>query len=143
MHEELKVRSFLLQLRFELTPYFRQSWDWMYGQTPEFTHDLTGSFDEGDVVSFGARESPQKWASTDAVSSLQTFNLKSRHALITSAEVVVYPGTTLSEQASMLAKTLVGDRYGSLELAEEAVGKAVARDKEQLGELVDWLKREM
>lgn len=51
VHAELKARSYLLKRRPELTRLFRQSWDWMYGQTPEFTHDLTGSFDEGDVVS--------------------------------------------------------------------------------------------
>jgi lipoate-protein ligase A len=28
------------------------SWDWIYGQTPEFTHDIEMNFDWGSVVSF-------------------------------------------------------------------------------------------
>ena len=30
---------------------FLQSWDWSYGQTPEFEYTVTGSFVWGDVVS--------------------------------------------------------------------------------------------
>lgn len=55
----------------------------------------------------------------------------------------VYPGTSLSKQASQLAEMLVGDRYGSLELAEEAVLQARPGEKENLRVLVDWLKQEL
>ena len=44
---------------------------------------------------------------------------------------------------SQLAEMLVGDRYGSLELAEEAVLQARPGEKENLRVLVDWLKQEL
>ncbi|CEQ39111.1 SPOSA6832_00624 [Sporobolomyces salmonicolor] len=100
-----------------------ESWDWMYGQTPEFTHDLVGSGAFDDL----------------------TLSIHSRHGLITSATISSPPSdATLWSAASELCQVLEGDRYGTMGRAKSYVESTPAGEaKTRLAELVGWLERAM
>ncbi|BGP29252.1 hypothetical protein JCM10296v2_000990 [Rhodotorula toruloides] len=99
-----------------------KSWDWQYGQTPEFTHEITGSFDFGSL----------------------TMSVSSRHGLITSASL---PSPPLDldwwQSASELCELLAGDRYESMEQTAQAVRERAGDEGERLRVLVEWLRGEM
>ncbi|GAA5832831.1 hypothetical protein JCM3766R1_007058 [Sporobolomyces carnicolor] len=76
-----------------------KSWEWQYGNSPEFTHDLTGN----DM----------------------TISLRSRHGLITSASVSTPPDDAdLWSAASEVCEVLEGDRYGTIEQTREYLARA-------------------
>ncbi|KAK4333509.1 putative lipoate-protein ligase A [Rhodotorula toruloides] len=99
-----------------------KSWEWQYGQTPEFTHEITGSFDFGSL----------------------TMSISSRHGLITSASL---PSPPLDlewwQSASELCELLAGDRYESMEQTTQAVRERAGDEGERLRVLVEWLRGEM
>ncbi|GAA6008605.1 hypothetical protein JCM11491_003365 [Sporobolomyces phaffii] len=67
-----------------------RSWEWQYGQSPEFTHEMAGS----DM----------------------TISIRSRHGLITAATVSNPPDDAdLWSAASEVCEALEGDRYGTIE----------------------------
>lgn len=125
-----------------LTPLRAQSWEWQYGQTPEFTHEITGSFDFGSLVGalLFAYGSPTKL--TTFLS--QTLSIDSRHGLITSASVPSPPvARAWAHSASELCGLLAGDRYETMEQTTEAVRGRAGDEGERLRELLEWLRREM
>ncbi|GAA5883256.1 hypothetical protein JCM3774_000647 [Rhodotorula dairenensis] len=107
-----------------------KSWDWQYGQTPEFTHDMTRSLSFGTV----------------------SIRIQSRHGMITSAEPTRREGSLsrggdadVARVVSDVCALLVGDRYESLERTREAIdadGSGSER-RERMREIVEWLQREM
>ncbi|BGP53267.1 hypothetical protein JCM8202v2_000826 [Rhodotorula sphaerocarpa] len=101
-----------------------KSWDWQYGQTPEFTHEIAGE------LSFG------KLAVT----------IHSRHGVITSAELTRSPRALEAWRcATELCQLLVGDRYESLEGTRAAVsgGRGSGEKQAWMEESVAWLQQEM
>lgn len=64
LNEEPAVKGIYTELQVRREPFViprgctlrgpvssSQTWEWSHGQTPEFTHDLSTSFDWGDIVS--------------------------------------------------------------------------------------------
>ncbi|GAA5894836.1 putative lipoate--protein ligase [Sporobolomyces salmoneus] len=96
-----------------------KSWEWQYGNSPEFTHEITGNE--------------------------MTISLRSRHGLITNATVATPPDDAdLWSAASELCEILEGDRYGSIEKTREYLaGTKEGRYKELLDSVVNWLRKEM
>ncbi|KAM0751615.1 Lipoyltransferase and lipoate-protein ligase [Meredithblackwellia eburnea MCA 4105] len=115
---ELETNSYVQTVEAEL-----RSWDWMYGQTPEFSHDITVRTPAGPMV----------------------FVIKSRHARITSAEL----GTAVLEPswrraAEGLIRMLAGDRYGSLDDTRSRVEDILSEsDRDRISTLVRLLQTEM
>ncbi|BGP59397.1 hypothetical protein NBRC10512v2_000691 [Rhodotorula toruloides] len=99
-----------------------KSWEWQYGQTPEFTHEITGWFDFGSL----------------------TMSISSRHGLITSASL---PSPPLDlewwQSASELCEWLAGDRYESMDSTTQAAQERAGDEGERLRVLVAWLRGEM
>ncbi|SAM02354.1 hypothetical protein [Absidia glauca] len=80
------------------------TWEWMYGQTPEFTHTLDNSFDWGHVNLF----------------------LRSRHGLITEVEMTTdSTGANEVTLVSALSIALKGCRYSEL-AGQDAIDKISA-----------------
>ncbi|BGP22044.1 hypothetical protein JCM10295v2_000921 [Rhodotorula toruloides] len=99
-----------------------KSWEWQYGQTPEFTHEITGSLDFGSL----------------------TMSISSRHGLITSASLPAPPlALEWWQSASELCELLAGDRYESMEETAAAVRDREGEEGERLRVLVEWLRGEM
>ncbi|GAA5914253.1 hypothetical protein JCM6882_003666 [Rhodosporidiobolus microsporus] len=99
-----------------------KSWEWQYGQTPEFTHTISGSFSWGSL----------------------TMDISSRHGLITSASLPTPPRPLeWWKSASELCQLLEGDRYETLEKTLETAGKRKGEEGERVRALVEWLRREM
>ncbi|TKA50120.1 hypothetical protein B0A53_06467, partial [Rhodotorula sp. CCFEE 5036] len=99
-----------------------KSWEWQYGQTPEFTHVIAGT------LSLGPLE----------------VTIQSRHGLITHAELTRAPPEDGRAAATELCELMVGDRYETLERTSEAVEKkGSARHRERMSEMIEWLQREM
>lgn len=122
-----------------------KSWDWQWGSTPEFTHDIEGSFPFGDIVraaSFAL--SIRCSADLVALSRQKSLHITSRHALITSASLTRPPrNPDWYRSAEHLVSLLEGDRYGTLEGVERALEGMDGVKTERLKILVDWLKKEM
>ncbi|GAA5997015.1 putative lipoate--protein ligase [Rhodotorula paludigena] len=99
-----------------------KSWEWQYGQTPEFTHELSGTFPFGSL----------------------TLSVNSKHGLITSASLS-NPPRPLDwwRTASELCRLLEGDRYETLERTREALPRLKGEERERMETLVEWLQREM
>ncbi|KAL0950068.1 hypothetical protein HGRIS_010072 [Hohenbuehelia grisea] len=90
-----------------------RSWDWLYGQTPEFTYVVKQTFDWGEV----------------------TAELRSKHGLLLSCELQVSQGSptsSLIELLSDVGSSLKGARYGFLEGEPPQDGPAA--------EVYAWLK---
>ncbi|TNY24189.1 Lipoyltransferase and lipoate-protein ligase [Rhodotorula diobovata] len=114
---ELESNSYVRGVVDEL-----KSWDWQFGQTPEFTHDMSGSFPFGDM----------------------TLSITSRHGLVTRASLA-RPPRPLEwwRAATELCRVLEGDRYGSVERTVETVSGLRGEEGERVRVLLEWLKREM
>ncbi|GAA5994821.1 hypothetical protein JCM5350_000901, partial [Sporobolomyces pararoseus] len=112
--DEIEGNDYVRQTMEEL-----KSWEWQYGNSPEFTHELTGN----DM----------------------TISLRSRHGLITTASVANPPDDAdLWSAASELCEVLEGDRYGTIEKTREYLERASEGSyKRLLQKVVDWLRREM
>ncbi|WVW83244.1 hypothetical protein I302_105263 [Kwoniella bestiolae CBS 10118] len=108
-----------------------KSWEWQYGQTPEFSNELEGKLSFGDLST----------------------SLTARHAIITSMTFHLTPSLHEStEETSQkqgfldsLALSLVGHRYESLDGAEGALGHQWEdeRWREMGNEVIGWLRRVM
>nr|KIR50581.1 lipoate-protein ligase A [Cryptococcus bacillisporus CA1280] len=108
-----------------------KSWEWQYGQTPEFTNELEGNFSFGDL----------------------SISIAARHALITSMGIHLTPPLHVStdersiKQAYLdsLALSLVGKRYESLEGFEGVMGEEWDDEHwRDLGnDIVSWLRKHM
>ncbi|GAA5924167.1 putative lipoate--protein ligase [Sporobolomyces koalae] len=98
-----------------------KSWEWQYGNSPEFTHDI----------------------STDDM----TISIRSRHGLITTATVSNPPTSTeMWAAASELCQLLEGDRYGTLERTRAYLDKnrnETNQYNESIRKMLQWLQREM
>ncbi|KWU45844.1 Lipoyltransferase and lipoate-protein ligase [Rhodotorula sp. JG-1b] len=99
-----------------------KSWEWQYGQTPEFTHVIAGT------LSFGPLE----------------MTIQSRHGLITHAELTRAPPEEWRVAAPELCELMVGDRYETLERTRETVEQGgPPQHRERMSEVIEWLQREM
>ncbi|WRT67011.1 uncharacterized protein IL334_003977 [Kwoniella shivajii] len=108
-----------------------KSWEWQYGQTPEFTNSLEGE------LSFGSLSA----------------SLSARHALLTSLTLHLTPTlheateitTTKQSFLDSLALSLVGHRYESLDGAQGALGHEWEDEKwrEMGNEVINWLRKVM
>ncbi|KAF8507602.1 hypothetical protein JB92DRAFT_2734866 [Gautieria morchelliformis] len=93
-----------------------QQWDWQYGQTPEFTHRLTGSFAWGEI----------------------TADIRSKHGIILSCGV---SSNSIDETwCKEFGSSLVGAKYASLEGMERE--DLVENRRERL-DILEWLREEM
>ncbi|SCZ91813.1 BZ3500_MvSof-1268-A1-R1_Chr5-3g08153 [Microbotryum saponariae] len=94
-----------------------QSWDWKYGQTPEFTHDVSGEFPFGPLA----------------------YHITSRHALITSCTITTSPSNADYYRAAQTVREIVQDlRYGSLDGVEGKIPQGLKGKRVE--ELLKWLR---
>lgn len=124
-----------------------QTWEWMYGQTPEFTHAISGDTPGfGPIVSQSDDLTSRPAANQVPilVSCFQTININSRHGMITSAELTVPPrNAAQAAHARALVAGLTGDRYGSLDETEKKLAGMTGEKKQDCGALVQWLRAKM
>lgn len=104
-----------------------QTWDWQYGQTPEFTHRLSGTFDWGDISA----------------------NVSSKHGRITSISlshtpplVSDDPHDDVEDICLRLSTDLVGSKYATLD-DTAAPPLDMQRDERIRNQILAWLKEEM
>ncbi|KAI0355388.1 Lipoyltransferase and lipoate-protein ligase [Trametes cingulata] len=95
-----------------------KTWDWAFGQTPEFTYKIQKSFD---------------WGALDAI-------LRSKHGIILSCTFTYPEGTDSALRARLeeLAHRLEGERYG---FVDEGVAELASEGR--VGEVWRWLRTEM
>ncbi|GFZ46240.1 hypothetical protein JCM24511_04487 [Saitozyma sp. JCM 24511] len=108
-----------------------KSWEWTFGQTPEFSNDFEGDLSFGKV----------------------SVSLTSRHALLTSITFHLSPAFTFSTADTQthqsfldaLALSLVGRRYETLDGAESPEGEWEEDPKwmELAAEVIAWLRHTM
>ncbi|GAA6029899.1 hypothetical protein JCM8097_009160 [Rhodosporidiobolus ruineniae] len=99
-----------------------KSWEWQYGQTPEFTHELSGSFSWGKL----------------------TLSLSSRHGLITSATLPSPPKPLAYwRAATTVCQLLEGERYETAEGAVEKAERMGGEEGEKVREVLEWVRGEM
>ncbi|EGO27983.1 hypothetical protein SERLADRAFT_462347 [Serpula lacrymans var. lacrymans S7.9] len=93
------------------------SWEWAYGQTPEFEYKITRSFAWGDVAA----------------------SIHSKHGIILSCSIDVLKGgnIVLNHEMGEIGKRLEGKRYGQIEDSE------VIGARGQSGDILQWLRQEM
>ena len=99
-----------------------QSWDWAFGQTPEFSHKLTHEFPWGMLVS------PIRVVAAKAVHNRmlpQTAEVHSKHGVILSCTFALPESVDpeLSRQLGELSERLKQQRYGFVD--EGALGAGV------------------
>lgn len=96
------------------------SWDWAYGQTPEFTHAVQRSFAWGNTVA----------------------ELHSKHGIIISCEFVLPDGVdpSLSARLKAMADRLKDQRYG---FVDDSVIESEMRGSSELSDVWQWLRSEM
>ncbi|KAL7282633.1 LOW QUALITY PROTEIN: hypothetical protein ACG7TL_004105 [Trametes sanguinea] len=110
---------------------FRQeygTWDWAFGQTPEFTYKIQKSF---------------SWGSTDFLdASYQSAELRSKHGIILSCTFThsEHSDSSLLTGLEKLAQGLEGERYG---FVDESVAVFASSIDERIGEVWQWLRTEM
>ncbi|GAA6061099.1 hypothetical protein JCM10212_006130 [Sporobolomyces blumeae] len=116
--EELETNEYVRDTMNEL-----KSWEWQYGQSPEFTHDVRGFPGDSDL----------------------TISIKSRHGVVTSATVSTPPDDAdVWSQASEVCDVLEGDRYGTVEATRAYVEtSAPGAYRDGMQRIVDWLARAM
>ncbi|KAF9462002.1 Lipoyltransferase and lipoate-protein ligase [Collybia nuda] len=92
------------------------SWNWAYGQTPEFTYTIENPFSWGDV----------------------TAEIRSKHGLVIACnfQLINTLNNTIPESLSVLGRSLEGKRYGSFE--ESFVREA---DIGPMQEVAIWIQR--
>ncbi|KAJ6560297.1 hypothetical protein B0H19DRAFT_1147163 [Mycena capillaripes] len=96
-----------------------QSWDWVYGQTPEFTYTLAQTFAWGSV----------------------TVELRAKHGLILSC-VLRAPGAPpgVEEALKRLGASAEGERYGVWPLEVDGTQEKDS-DLDEVGQVKRWLGR--
>jgi len=101
-----------------------QSWDWRYGNTPEFTQRIDGSFDAETV----------------------SIECTVRHAVIEDLAVRIVPENwETRERAKRVETLLVGARYDGdeiLQRAERSAAGASPDTDEVVREIIHWFARE-
>ncbi|KAG9003338.1 Biotin/lipoate A/B protein ligase [Tulasnella sp. 427] len=105
-----------------------QTWDWQYGQTPEFTHRLSGTFAWGDISA----------------------DISSKHGRITSISLSHTPPLVsddpyddVEDICLRLATDLVGSKYATLDDMATSRSDMQERDQQIRKQLLAWLKVEM
>ncbi|CAD6580417.1 MAG: Biotin/lipoate A/B protein ligase [Tremellales sp. Tagirdzhanova-0007] len=102
-----------------------KSWEWQYGQTPEFTNDIEGEVSIGRI----------------------SVSLTTRHALITSMSIKLADSHDRLKQEYLdaLALSLIGKRYETLDGAVSPPDPHFDHKQyRELGaEAIDWLRRKM
>jgi len=97
-----------------------QSWDWKYGQTPEFTYSIPLAFTWGSAVSSSYSYSPNPSPADSRSTCLQELAIHSKHGRILEAtlENVSSDDAGLSALHN-ISSALIGQPYGALgDLAE-------------------------
>ncbi|KAK4049748.1 hypothetical protein OIO90_005329 [Microbotryomycetes sp. JL221] len=98
------------------------SWEYKWGSTPEFTHEISGHLHFGSM----------------------TIRIHSRHAIITNAELVQAPKQIeWYRTAEEVIDMLIGDRYGTLEGINQKLKGLNGFKAQRIKVIADWLKREM
>ena len=93
---ELQVSG--VHLGLTLLIFLTQSWQWKYGQTPEFTYDVQNTFEWGTVVS------PNLFICCSILKAkLQEAKIRSKHGVVLSCQIQGFDD---------LGKTFEGERYG-------------------------------
>lgn len=110
-----------------------QSWDWAFGQTPEFTYSIRGQFAWGNVV---RRFCTHRYKLIAYQGGPQAAEIRSKHGVILSCTLTP-DDTTLSKNLDKLGVVLEGQKYGSVrsDLLDSA--------EQRLRDVAVWLEREM
>ncbi|KAG8956763.1 Biotin/lipoate A/B protein ligase [Tulasnella sp. 424] len=105
-----------------------QTWDWQYGQTPEFTHRLSGTFNWGDISA----------------------DVSSKHGRITSVSISHTPPLVsddpyddVEDICLKLSTDLVGLKYATLDDIAGPPPHMQERDERIRNQILAWLKEEM
>lgn len=109
---ELSVNFFIIIHGYQSDlKRFKQTWDWRFGQTPEFTQTLKRKFQWGAVV--GLFSTPVFFPLT--TNSHQTVEIRSKHGLISDCSLQLTGMSTTSESLKQWARSFYqGKRYGFL-----------------------------
>ncbi|OCH94300.1 Lipoyltransferase and lipoate-protein ligase [Obba rivulosa] len=96
------------------------SWQWAYGQTPEFTYTIQQTFEQGDI----------------------TARIQSKHGLILECKLELPESVPPAEATRLreVAERLAGQRYGFV--GENVLGDAIKTD-EHCKAIWQWLKAKM
>ncbi|KIO31047.1 hypothetical protein M407DRAFT_68553 [Tulasnella calospora MUT 4182] len=105
-----------------------QTWNWQYGQTPEFTHRLSGTFDWGDISA----------------------DVSSKHGRITAISLSHIPPLVsddpyddVEDICLKLSTDLVGSKYATLADSAAPPTNMQERDERIRNQILAWLKEEM
>ena len=89
-----------------------QSWDWAYGQTPEFTYTLKNSFEWGNAVSSSS-------SSVEILTDILQFaKITSKHGIILSCDISVENMQGYELGHDTICKALLGKKYGFVDNVE-------------------------
>lgn len=116
-----------------------KSWEWQYGQTPEFENTIVGDLPFGRVVCPAAG----LWSTVGRVlTGNQEVSLSARHAVMKSIE---FKNSEAQPTLDKLAALLIGLRYETLEGAEDAVIATLqpGEEAEVATQTVQWLRQAM
>jgi len=123
-----------------------QTWDWAYGQTPEFTYTLEHTLSWGKLVS-DSSFTPPFHLSLSSGSRLQKTTFHSKHGIILSCTFdIIDLGdwgdvSEVRGQLDILERSLKGERYGFLKDEATPMELAGSESMRQLwGELVKEMK---
>lgn len=118
-----------------------QSWEWQFGQTPEFTYTISNVFEWGTAVG-------RLWLSlcsallerTD-ISAQQEVEIKSKHGTILSCRIVC-PGIE-EDDLQKMGEALSGERYGFVNEGDLTSVFAGSSESASIrcNEILGWLVR--
>ncbi|KAM0791985.1 hypothetical protein ACM66B_000488, partial [Microbotryomycetes sp. NB124-2] len=115
--EEASRNDYVAKVMDEL-----ESWEYKWGSTPEFTHDIEGNLSFGSLA----------------------VRIHSKNAIITDAELVQPPKQIEWRQvAEELVGMLEGDRYGTLDGVDAVLRSLNGFKAQKMKPIVEWLKLEM
>jgi lipoate-protein ligase A len=132
-----------MELTWMAEPLKTQTWDWAFGQTPEFTYTLEHAFSWGRLVS---DPNFSTFLIVLSISPSQKTNLHSKHGIILSCTfdiVDLEDWGDVSEvrgHLDVLEKSLAGEKYGFLK--DEVRPREFSGD-ENMRQLWDELVKEM
>jgi lipoate-protein ligase A len=127
-----------------------RSWQWEFGQTPEFTHPLSNTFQWGTVVCISPFPATMKRCSKHP----QSAEMHSKHGLVTACKLTLtadsdasVPHDTRQKILDNLGEALVDTKYAFLDPGMfEATRKEAAeqgQEQEKLhDEVLEWLAAE-
>ena len=123
-----------------------QTWDWAFGQTPEFTYTMEHAFSWGRLVSDLRSTSSRSQLNLILPSCSQKTNVHSKHGIILSCSFDIVDledwgdVSKVRDHLDILERSLVGEKYGFLK--DEAKPKEFAGN-ESMRQLWDELVKEM